>query len=693
MMRQVRAFVSTVRWRANAVRWASQIGVVVTALSGGLLVSISLDLVLTLPWLGRASLLAAAVILAWRWVRRRGRRGLNEDDAALLIERRAGLRHSPIISAIQLERTTESPLLRTVAEDAHALLERLEPRTIVPAREVSIWPVVGTSLAALLAAGVMVRPDGSLLLLARALLVPGVSIPTATRLELLVTDPLRVRAGDGVVLRVRAQGVRPETGSAELRFDGGVTERLPVRLDPDDPSVYAVTVAPPAGSFSYVINVNDATVGPHRVERVVAPEVAGLDVRVRWPDYTGRESEVRSPAGLSVLAGSRIGLEIEATSAVALTGNVLRIEPDGPELPLSVDVQQPNRLHLAELLDPGDAGTVWRGSIRLRDEHGFESRGPGVIEIQVDPDKPPTVAWMAPTSQALLVTPRAKPRLALAVADDLGLSTVSLRTLIRRTGTYPAMEGDGLTMTAYAKPDLTGASVSSQVDQVAQDFSGDAPHPGLPADLFSVRWDGLLMVPETGRYTLRAEVDDHVRVWIDDTVVFATSIGQNLVSRPISLESGLRRLRVDLREDYGGAFLRLAWRRDGGRFEVIPKRFLFVDESSLSRARDGVAQRELLWTTPVSQHVTEMELTHTLNLSSLNVQSGDVLECWIEATDSNDITGPGVGRSSVLSVRIGTDAQVRDAILGRLGDFRAEIERIEQRQTRARMHTDEGGPP
>jgi outer membrane protein OmpA-like peptidoglycan-associated protein len=55
--------------------------------------------------------------------------------------------------------------------------------------------------------------------------------------------------------------------------------------------------------------------------------------------------------------------------------------------------------------------------------------------------------------------------------------------------------------------------------QISFVWDNVAPAPGLDAHVFSVRWTGKLLAPETGTYMFRAHVDDGIRVMINDQVV------------------------------------------------------------------------------------------------------------------------------------------------------------------------------
>ncbi|GAB3220319.1 PA14 domain-containing protein [Spirosoma arcticum] len=51
------------------------------------------------------------------------------------------------------------------------------------------------------------------------------------------------------------------------------------------------------------------------------------------------------------------------------------------------------------------------------------------------------------------------------------------------------------------------------------DWSTGRPAPGMPHSYYSVRWTGTLRAPVTGEYRFYAQVDDGIRVWIDNKLV------------------------------------------------------------------------------------------------------------------------------------------------------------------------------
>jgi hypothetical protein len=87
---------------------------------------------------------------------------------------------------------------------------------------------------------------------------------------------------------------------------------------------------------------------------------------------------------------------------------------------------------------------------------------------------------------------------------------------------------------------------------------------GLPADGYSIRWEGTLQVPETADYEFILGSDDGSRLFIDDRQVVGEWSDRgysDLYSDPIKLEAGKDYgIRVEYFERDGAAQVRLQWR-------------------------------------------------------------------------------------------------------------------------------------
>jgi hypothetical protein len=112
----------------------------------------------------------------------------------------------------------------------------------------------------------------------------------------------------------------------------------------------------------------------------------------------------------------------------------------------------------------------------------------------------------------------------------------------------------------YANHKLSGEPALVRND-LAVDFNWGmgAPASGLPADNFSVRWSRRLHFP-VGTYRFNVEVDDGVRLWVDDQLlVDQWHDGVGRYDADIYLAEGKHRLRVEMYERSGDSKARLWW--------------------------------------------------------------------------------------------------------------------------------------
>jgi hypothetical protein len=100
-----------------------------------------------------------------------------------------------------------------------------------------------------------------------------------------------------------------------------------------------------------------------------------------------------------------------------------------------------------------------------------------------------------------------------------------------------------------------------------------APAPGLPADNFGVRWTRQLHFP-VGTYRFSVEVDDGVRLWLDDRLVIDQwHDGIGSYSGDVYLTEGKHQIRMEMYEHTGDAKARLWWALATNRAEWKGKYF------------------------------------------------------------------------------------------------------------------------
>ncbi len=113
----------------------------------------------------------------------------------------------------------------------------------------------------------------------------------------------------------------------------------------------------------------------------------------------------------------------------------------------------------------------------------------------------------------------------------------------------------------YANSTLSGEPVLVRRDSDI-DFQWEhlAPGPNVPADRFSVRWEGLWRFGG-GLYSFIAYTDDGVRVWVDDRLVIDRWRDQpaTLFSTDVHVQAGQHLVRVEYYEGTGHAEARVFW--------------------------------------------------------------------------------------------------------------------------------------
>jgi alpha-L-fucosidase len=117
----------------------------------------------------------------------------------------------------------------------------------------------------------------------------------------------------------------------------------------------------------------------------------------------------------------------------------------------------------------------------------------------------------------------------------------------------------------------------------AIDFDWVRNSPGQPIreDDFTARWTGFVEPRYSEIYTIEAQADDGVRVWIDDELVVDgwedAEAGVGGVSGTIPLEAGRRQtIRVEYYETKVNAAVRLFWSSPSQPKEIVPQARLFT---------------------------------------------------------------------------------------------------------------------
>ncbi|MFT3786773.1 MAG: PA14 domain-containing protein [Tepidisphaeraceae bacterium] len=351
-----------------------------------------------------------------------------------------------------------------------------------------------------------------------------------------------------------------------------------------------------------VVTLNDAIAGPFEVEVVDRPILRSAAFTVVLPAYTRLGQVVKQPSDLTLLAGSRIGAAGNASKPVGHQGCFLEFTTKSGDVrvPLARDAADPFKLALANnVAVPADATGV---SIHLVDENGFESQGDATYPISIRPDTAPTITIARPSRKQFMLTAWAKLPIEFEAADDIGLDGIRLSYFVRKQSGMEIRGGTGLAQTVYATPDFNGKSDVSIAPKVDVDW-GDGPAvQGFPRDNFSVRWTGVLLVPQSGSYRFRSEADDRLRLTLGDRVLLDSFIADDKRdedSKSTVLEAGPIPVKIEFREIAGQARVRLLWRNDDTHgWEPVPAKYLYPDDASYTAAEGAARQTVSIWTTP-----------------------------------------------------------------------------------------------
>jgi hypothetical protein len=106
------------------------------------------------------------------------------------------------------------------------------------------------------------------------------------------------------------------------------------------------------------------------------------------------------------------------------------------------------------------------------------------------------------------------------------------------------------------------------------DFSwSSSPGSGVPADLFSVRWTGLIIPRYSQTYTLSTVTDDGLRLWVDGFLVIDNwTVHTNTTNTgTVALTAGQPyQIKLEYFDGTGSALVRLRWSSSSQALETVP---------------------------------------------------------------------------------------------------------------------------
>lgn len=393
-----------------------------------LLVGVAMDWLIRLPAPGRGAILAAllgvSLYKAWRYGWRHAG-GFDATHTALRIEHRLGRLDSLLVTAVQLQGTelrpgTSASLRDLTCRRAEDAVSPLRPEQAVgdlglrrSATMAGILAVVVVALAVangpLLAAG------------AGRIFAPWMDIryPTQTRLELVDPDRI-VREGGSVVIQARLGGVIPSEAQLDLRTGTGKS-RLHKLGVADRRCEYTIKAA--FRGFKYRIEAGDARSDWHTVEVIASPRIERANVRLEFPEYTGRPVKTVEALTLPVPEGTRIHWRLTLDRAVSEA----RVHLAGAES-LPLDVSDDGRTVTMRRVAAESRGYSFSWVER---EHGFAFTS-SRYQLQVTPDQRPHVELTSPRGNLYATTGR-RLDLAFRGRDDHGIGESVVAYRVNKT--------------------------------------------------------------------------------------------------------------------------------------------------------------------------------------------------------------------------------------------------------------------
>lgn len=155
--------------------------------------------------------------------------------------------------------------------------------------------------------------------------------------------------------------------------------------------------------------------------------------------------------------------------------------------------------------------------------------------------------------------------------------------------------GTGLKADYFPNVNLAGAPALSRTDVVVNfQWNATAPGAGVPADRFSVRWQGQVQPPVDGSYTFFTRSDDGVRLWVNGKLLIDHWANHSPVddqSVPVVLEAAKKYdIQMEFYESTGGATAQLSWMYAGQARQVIPQARLYPQAIALQPPPVGVSR-------------------------------------------------------------------------------------------------------
>lgn len=190
-------------------------------------------------------------------------------------------------------------------------------------------------------------------------------------------------------------------------------------------------------------------------------------------------------------------------------------------------------------------------------------------------------------------------------ADALTVERLQTKAAVERlagSGVSPARVVPGLDMAMFDGGDFQQFRARRVDAQIWHGFGYGSPDPAVPGDYFSIRWTGWLKAPAPGKYVIKTNSDDSIRVRIDGKLLidhWGRGAGDEFAE--VELTGQLQPLAVEYNDYQGGADIGVRWAlKNISDLHVVPPEAFFHDPANrvgVRRATAGSARRgaETMW--------------------------------------------------------------------------------------------------
>ncbi|MGI9429352.1 MAG: carbohydrate-binding domain-containing protein, partial [Bythopirellula sp.] len=161
----------------------------------------------------------------------------------------------------------------------------------------------------------------------------------------------------------------------------------------------------------------------------------------------------------------------------------------------------------------------------------------------------------------------------------LGFPRTATITILDDDGGPTIGNGNGLLGTYYNDRDLLDFVLDRTDTTVDFDWGSGSPDGSIGNNTFSIVWSGRIEPLYSETYTFEVQVDDGVRLYVDNQLIIDEWQDQNTThTGQIALQGGIRHdIRIEYYENQGNAQMSFRWSSASQAFEIVPQTQLYSD--------------------------------------------------------------------------------------------------------------------